>query len=121
MYCRGIRGATTVESNTREAILEATDELLRQMIEVNDIRVEDVAYAMFTTTSDLDAEFPAVAARHLGWTEAALLCGREIDVPGSLHGVHDHQAGGILHIREEVQAEVSPIHDLDPLRKAVLL
>jgi chorismate mutase len=87
MYCRGIRGATTVESNTREAILEATDELLRQMIEANDIRVEDVAYAMFTTTSDLDAEFPAVAARHIGWTEAALLCGQEIDVPGSLHGV----------------------------------
>lgn len=56
------------------------------MIAANDIRPEDVAYAMFTVTSDLNAEFPALAARYLGWTNVALLCGVEIDVPGSLRG-----------------------------------
>jgi chorismate mutase len=60
MYCRGIRGATTADSNTREDILQATDELLRQMIEANGIEPENVAYGMFTTTSDLDAEFPVL-------------------------------------------------------------
>lgn len=87
MWCRGIRGATTADSNTRDAILEATDELLREMIKANGIRPEDVAHATFTTTPDLDAEFPAVAARNFGWTSVALLCGQEIDVPGSLKGV----------------------------------
>lgn len=87
MWCRGVRGATTADSNTKEDILKATDELLRQMIDVNGIKPEDVAYAMFTTTSDLNAEFPALAARHLGWTNVALLCGQEIDVPGSMKGV----------------------------------
>lgn len=84
IYCRGIRGATTVEANTREAILEATRELLLQMIAANDLRVEDVGSAIFTTTTDLNAEFPAVAARGLGWHEAALMCGHEMSVPGAL-------------------------------------
>ena len=84
MWCRGIRGATTVDTNTKEDILARTKELLQQMIDVNQIEKENVAYAMFTTTSDLDAEFPALAARELGWRDVALLCGREIDVPGSL-------------------------------------
>jgi len=83
--CRGIRGAITVESNTREAILEATRELLGEMVRVNDIRREDVASAYFTTTTDLNAEFPAVVARNdFGWTNIALMCGHEMDVPGSL-------------------------------------
>lgn len=81
---RGIRGATTVDANTREAILAATTELLSALIEANQLRAEDVASAFFTTTPDLDAEFPAVAARHLGWNQVALMCGHEIDVPGSL-------------------------------------
>jgi chorismate mutase len=84
MYCRGIRGATTVESNTREAILDGTRELLVQIIEANDLRVEDVGSAVFTTTPDLDAEFPALAARQLGWHDAALMCGHEMAVPGAL-------------------------------------
>ncbi len=84
MWCRGIRGATTVENNDRDEILDATTELLTQMIEANDIRPENVAYAMFTVTPGLNAEFPALAARYLGWTNVALLCGQEIDVPGSL-------------------------------------
>ena len=76
--------ATTAEANTREAILKATRELLALMIRQNDIRQEDVASAIFSTTTDLDAEFPALAARQLGWFDAALLCGNELDVPGSL-------------------------------------
>ena len=82
--CRGIRGATTVEANTREAILAATTELLTEMVRANDVRTEDVASAIFTTSPDLNAEFPAVAARTLGWTHAALLCAHEMNVPGSL-------------------------------------
>ena len=85
MLCRGIRGATTVESNSREAIVAAAHELLEQMILRNDIHTEDVASAYFTTTTDLDAEFPAVAARNgFGWTNVALMCGHEMDVPGSM-------------------------------------
>ena len=84
MRCRGIRGATTVDSNTPEAILAATTELLIELMRANDIDVADVASAMFTTTRDLNAEFPAVAANKLGWTNVALLCGHEMDVPGSL-------------------------------------
>jgi chorismate mutase len=84
MRCRGIRGATTVDANTPEAILEATTELLTELVRANDLRVEDVASAVFTTTRDLNAEFPAVAANRMGWTDVALLCGHEMDVPGSL-------------------------------------
>jgi chorismate mutase len=82
--CRGVKGATTVERNTREEILAATRELLQLMIEHNDINPDDVASALFTTTADLNAEFPAVAARQMGWTEVPLCCAHELDVPGSL-------------------------------------
>ena len=84
MYCRGIRGATTVERNEREEILAATTELLELLISQNGLRAEDVASAIFTTTDDLDAEFPALAARIMGWADVALMCMREIPVPGSL-------------------------------------
>ena len=84
MYCRGIRGATTVEYNEREEILAATRELLELIIRQNELHSEDVASAIFTVTEDLDAEFPALAARQLGWTEVALMCAREIPVPNSL-------------------------------------
>jgi len=84
MYCRGIRGATTVEHNEREEILAATSELLELMIRQNELHSEDVASVIFTVTEDLDAEFPALAARQLGWTEVALMCAREIPVPNSL-------------------------------------
>jgi len=85
MPCRGIRGATTVESNSREAILDAARELLDEIVRLNDVRGEDVASAYFTTTLDLNAEFPAVVARSdFGWTNVALMCGHEMAVPGSL-------------------------------------
>jgi chorismate mutase len=85
MRLRGIRGATTVEANTREAILSATIELLSALIEANDVHADDVASAFFSTTPDLTAEFPALAAREtFGWSHVALMCGHEMNVPGSL-------------------------------------
>ncbi|MBK9712792.1 MAG: chorismate mutase [Kouleothrix sp.] len=82
--CRGIRGATTADANTREAILEATREMLTLLIEENGIEPDDIASAIFSTTPDLNAEFPAAAARQLGWLDTALLCTHEMAVPGSL-------------------------------------
>lgn len=84
MWCRGIRGATTAESNTKESIIQATKELLQRMIAANGVKEEDVSCAIFTATQDLNAEFPAVAARELGWSTVALLCEQEMNVPGSL-------------------------------------
>jgi chorismate mutase len=81
---RGIRGATTVDANTSEAILEATGELLSALIEANDLAADDIASAFFSATQDLNAEFPALAARHLGWSHVALTCMAEMYVPGSL-------------------------------------
>ena len=78
---RGIRGATTADCNTKEAIVQATKELLKELIEANDIEADDVASAIFSTTPDLNAEFPAVAARQLGWIYVALMCGHEMAVP----------------------------------------
>lgn len=114
MPCRGIRGATTVESNTREAILAATRELLTEMVSVNGVRTEDIASAYFTTTPDLDAEFPAVAARAMGWTNVALMCGHEMDVPGSLRMC----LRILLHVNtEKAQAEICHVYQ----RGAVVL
>lgn len=84
VYCRGVRGATTVDENTSEAILAATREMLFIMIRANGMRPEDVASAYFTTTTDLDATYPALAARQLGWYDVALLCGHEMRVPDGL-------------------------------------
>jgi chorismate mutase len=80
-----VRGAISVEANTSAAILDATHALLSAMVEANDIRPEDIGAIWFTTTPDLNAEYPAVAARKmLGWTEVAMMCGQEMDVPHSL-------------------------------------
>jgi chorismate mutase len=84
MVCRGVRGATTVEANTREAILEETRKLLALMIRLNEVESTDVASAIFTVTADLNAEFPALAARQLGWFDVPLLCTNEISVVGAL-------------------------------------
>jgi len=84
MPCRGVRGATTADSNSRDDILTATRQLLALMIHINEIAAGDVASAIFSTTEDLDAEFPALAARQLGWLDVPLICTHEINVPGSL-------------------------------------
>ena len=82
MPVRGIRGATTAAANTAEAIVEATGELLAELVRLNGVEREEVAFAYFTTTLDLDAEFPALAARQMGWTAVPLLCGNDMVVPG---------------------------------------
>ncbi len=84
IVCRGVRGASTVSKNDPEEILAATRELLRHMVQANHIHQDDIASIYFTTTTDLNATYPAVAARQLGWADAALLCGHEMDVPDGL-------------------------------------
>lgn len=84
IVCRGVRGATTVSANSPEEILAATRELLYVLIRLNGIHPDDVASAIFTTTVDLDATYPALAARQLGWYDVALICGHEMAVPNSL-------------------------------------
>ena len=84
MICRGVRGATTVDNNDREEILTATRQLLALMIRLNNIQPEDVGSAIFSMTHDLNAEFPALAARQLGWLDVPLICTHEVNVPGSL-------------------------------------
>ena len=80
MPVRGIRGATTAEVNTAEAITEATQELLVELTHLNELDKDEICFAYFTTTHDLTAEFPAYAARRLGWLEVPLLCGHDMDV-----------------------------------------
>ncbi len=82
--CRGIRGATTSPTNTSEDILEVTTEMIRVLTRLNDLVPEDIASAIFTTTPDLTAMFPAMAAREFGWTEVPMICTHEMAVPGSL-------------------------------------
>jgi chorismate mutase len=101
LMCRGIKGATTVERNTREDILAATTELLQLMVDHNGIQTDDVASAWFSLTSDLNAEFPAVAARRMGWTEVPLACIHELEVPGSLRKC----LRILLHVNTEKRAD----------------
>jgi chorismate mutase len=82
-----LRGANTVEENRREAILAATDELMRELLDRNSLTPEVLVSCIFTLTEDLDAEFPAVAARGMGLHHVPLLCAREIPVPGSLPSI----------------------------------
>lgn len=84
MPCRGIRGAITVEANEVEAIIVATRELLEHMVAANRVEVRDLAAVIFTATPDLDAAYPAQAAREMGWHHVPLLCMQEMGVAGSL-------------------------------------
>ena len=116
MPCRGIRGATTAENNSPEEILKATRQLLALMIRQNGIEPEDVGSAIFSTTTDLDAEFPALAARQLGWFDVALMCVHEFDVPGSLrrcirillHWNTDKPADEIVHVYVKEARKLRP-------------
>jgi chorismate mutase len=84
MSTRGVRGATCAETNSKEAIVAATMALLQRMIADNGIEPDDIASAFFSTTLDLTAEFPAIAARQLGWRDVPLMCMHEMAVPNSL-------------------------------------
>jgi chorismate mutase len=79
-----LRGATSVERNDADSILRATDELMRAVLERNELQPERIVSCIFTATDDLDAEFPALAARRIGLDSVPLLCAREIPVPGSM-------------------------------------
>lgn len=81
---RGIRGATSVESNTQEAILQACHTLLTALIEANRLIPDELVSVFFTLTPDLNAAFPAKSARDLGWVRVPLMCMQEIPVPGAL-------------------------------------
>jgi chorismate mutase len=85
LQCRGIRGAISVSANNKKNILAATKKLLTEMTKANKIEIKDIAAIFFTTTPDLNAEFPAAATRELGWpSNLALLCGHEMSVPNAL-------------------------------------
>jgi chorismate mutase len=105
--CRGVRGATTVGEDTPDAILSATHELLIQVVEANGICSEDIASILFTTTPDLISEYPALAARQLGWHDVALLCSHEISVP---HGLK-HCIRVLLHWNtEKLASEIRHVY-----------
>jgi chorismate mutase len=84
---RGIRGAIQVGENSRESILAACTELLQQLLQVNEIVFDDIVSILFTATDDLNAEYPAYAAREMGLSFVPLLCAREMNVPGSMSRV----------------------------------
>lgn len=116
---RGIRGATIADDNTQQSILEATVELLTVLVESNDIEVDDIAAAYFTTTHDLNAEFPAAAARQLGWQYVALLCAHEMQVPNAM----DRVIRVMLLVntdREASEIEFQYLRGADALRKRVV-
>lgn len=83
-YVRGVRGAITVKENNSSEIFTATRELLQELMKENQVETEDIASIFFTVTQDLNAEFPALAARELGWRYVPLLCAKEIEVPTSM-------------------------------------
>lgn len=83
-HIRGIRGAISVQKNNADEIISSAAALLRKMVGLNRIKIEDIASVIFSVTKDLDAEFPAIAARKMGWRTTPLLCTYEVDVRGSL-------------------------------------
>ena len=108
MAVRGIRGATSVENDVPEEILSATRELLQELLKANSINeFDEIVSAIFTTTPDLTATFPAEAARAIGMKQVPLLCASEIAVPGSL----PHCIRVLLHINtEKTQTEITHVY-----------
>lgn len=111
---RGIRGAITVEENNAEQIQDATQELLREILEENSLSTEDIVSAIFTVTPDLDAAFPASSARKMGWDRVPMLDSNEIPVPGAI----PHCIRVLLHVETSLsQKEIQHIY----LREALNL
>ena len=84
MTVRGIRGAINIAENSKEEILSKSRELLEAIVKANKVKAEDIATAIFTLSPDLNADFPAYAARQMGWRDVPLMCARELDVPGAM-------------------------------------
>lgn len=107
MAVRGIRGAVTVKANTREAIAAATQELLRGMVAANRIDDRQIVSIFFTVTTDLNADFPAAAARAMGWHDVPLLDAQEMEVPGALPRV----IRVLMHVETEIpRAEITHVY-----------
>jgi chorismate mutase len=125
MMCRGVRGAITVPFNSEDAILSATRELLETILVANDMTPDEIASIYFTTTADLNATYPALAARQLGWFDMALLCGHEMEVPDGLphtirvllHWNTTKTAKEIVHVYLREAKKLRPDRDtLPPIR-----
>lgn len=125
MMCRGVRGAITVPLNNEDAILSASRELLETILVANDMTPDEIASIYFTTTADLNATYPALAARQLGWFDMALLCGHEMEVPDGLprvvrvliHWNTTKTAKEIVHIYLREAKSLRPDRDtLPPIR-----
>ncbi|MBP7737227.1 MAG: chorismate mutase [Spirochaetes bacterium] len=115
MAVRGIRGATTAPANTKSDIIARTKEMLEALVKLNDINIEDIASAIFSVTDDLNAEFPAVAARQMGWIYTPLFCTMEIPVQGSLKSC----IRVLLHVNmDRPQEEIKHVylHEAEKLR-----
>ncbi len=121
MPLHGVRGATVATENSSQAILRTTEELLQAILQANPgLQPDDIGSAFFTVTEDLDANFPALAARGIGWTQVPMLCAREIPVPSSvarvirvlLHWNSDQPQSGIRHVYLGEAAKLRP--DLSP-------
>ena len=115
MAVRGIRGATTAPANTKSDIIARTKEMLEALVKLNDINIEDIASAIFSVTDDLNAEFPAVAARQMGWICTPLFCTMEIPVQGSLKSC----IRVLLHVNmDRPQEEIKHVylHEAEKLR-----
>jgi len=115
MAVRGIRGATTAPANTKSDIVARTKEMLEALVKLNDIRTEDIASAIFSVTEDLNAEFPAVAARQMGWLYTPLFCTMEIPVQGSLKSC----IRVLLHVNTDMSQEEMKhvyLHEAEKLR-----
>ncbi|MCL2025766.1 MAG: chorismate mutase [Leptospirales bacterium] len=114
MAVRGIRGATSVENNSREEIFSKTEELLETLVKKNNLNIEDVASAIFSVTEDIDEVFPAAAAREIGWNFVPLFSCREIPVKGSPNGI----IRLLMHVNtEKSQRELMHVY----LHRAVVL
>ncbi|MDK2984644.1 MAG: chorismate mutase [Clostridia bacterium] len=87
MKVRGIRGGISVENNSKGAILSATKKILKEMVKANSVEVDDICSVIFTVTDDLNATFPAVAAREMGWRYVPMLCLTEMSVPDGARGI----------------------------------
>lgn len=118
MFVKAIRGAITVENNDANEIISETKLLLNEIVERNQLQQKDIISVVFTATRDLDAAFPAVAARQIGWTQAALMCMHEMYVPGSIEKcirvmIHINSAedGNVRHVYLKGAKKLRP--DLD--------
>ena len=125
LMCRGVRGAITAQDNTAESILTATRELLETIVRLNDMEADDIASVYFTTTTDLNTTYPALAARQLGWFDVPLLCGHEMNVPDGLplcirvliHWNTTRRPNEIVHVYLREAKSLRPDRkDLPPIR-----